>query len=835
MPVIGTMFRNLSSGEMANFIRSATESVCYAAPGIQTEVASAITVVAQRIGVEMISVSLDFDERVIRMGFGSIDGVNQLRGQGIAIQNCPGLRTGLVIVDQSGYVFTPTALYLENDSSLPNAPNAMRMSSEQLAEARARISPAAKAISIARAKTPDEKAKIEALPLDVMTQVVTEHEFRAVQQSLDKVPPVSFDVVRQVRVFEPYLQYVELSLTGAAIQRHRLAIPAGIQNLGASKELENRLRTTFDLIENDSKLSSKPLEEALNEIRKNFTPSLGKSHGRVVLKAVKPVLIERLGKFREKLVEYQKTVKAELQEQLNKSREDIINYFLPQVTEFPPDALRGQLLCATVNEEDARRWLGSELDHVFPKADDLIQEMKLEESFKDVTFETLNHYCPVVFKMKPLQASSDKGLRRNFDSGDLKSGCDSGLSPSYRSRIFSRMRRGHESWQDSFRTVVGVRSDQSLRALGRCLSGEQRGVGLFGVEPFHLPGLRTTDAPCGLARFDGLPECTAVEAVSRGHSRQRVALDLGRCGRAPRLPTVRGIGAAAHHRGTGAVWRRRHWPGVEGAGLCHGFDYHRSVPEPVSLGGLSPDQGGCQSPCHHRFARGNPGIRQHYLRQGARCAPARRHPFAARIDSGGRSGLSGFQASVHAASTVRWLRDSRQGQPALCLGVRTTGRRLDRIACRPNDTSGHAEVEDRLSATPAPSFVSRSRDGKAFGLSDQLGRASSTDHCRHLQKPVADRTLLQMAEAELGGEAFLRQLDQRRQGTNLDRRVHLPAGAHRHQASSPASVASDFSASHRNQYFRENHAGSISCERRAERMQTGHGQAIDSVMKSTGQ
>ena len=267
MPVIGTMFRNLSSGEMANFIRSATESVCYAAPGIQTEVASAITVVAQRIGVEMISVSLDFDERVIRMGFGSIDGVNQLRGQGIAIQNCPGLRTGLVIVDQSGYVFTPTALYLENDSSLPNAPNAMRMSSEQLAEARARISPAAKAISIARAKTPDEKAKIEALPLDVMTQVVTEHEFRAVQQSLDKVPPVSFDVVRQVRVFEPYLQYVELSLTGAAIQRHRLAIPAGIQNLGASKELENRLRTTFDLIENDSKLSSKPLEEALNEIR----------------------------------------------------------------------------------------------------------------------------------------------------------------------------------------------------------------------------------------------------------------------------------------------------------------------------------------------------------------------------------------------------------------------------------------------------------------------------------------------------------------------------------------------------------------------------------------
>lgn len=385
-----TMFSNLSSHEMADFIRSAKESVCYAAPGVQLEVAAAITDVAQKLGPEMTSVSLDFDERVIRMGFGSIEGVSLLRDKKVAIQNCPGLRTGLVIVDQRGYVFTPTALYLEDDQSLPSAPNAMRMSSEQLTEARARLSPAAKAIAIAKAKTPEEKAKIESLPLDIQTSVVQEQEIKAVQQKLHDVPPVSFDVVRQVRVFEPYLQYVELSLTGAAIQRHRLAIPPSIQKLGTSKELENRLRTTFDLIEKGSKLSSKPLEDALNEIRKNFTPSLGKDHGRVVLKAAKPVLMERLGEFRQKLAAYQATVKAELQGHLDKSREEVIGYFLPQVIDSPPDALRGQLLRPKPSDDDARRWLGFELDRVFPKTDDLIQEMKLEERFKDVTFETLN-------------------------------------------------------------------------------------------------------------------------------------------------------------------------------------------------------------------------------------------------------------------------------------------------------------------------------------------------------------------------------------------------------------------------------------------------------------
>jgi hypothetical protein len=52
-------------------------------------------------------------------------------------------------------------------------------------------------------------------------------------------------------------------------------------------------------------LSSKLLEDALKEIRKNFTPSLGKDHGRVVLKAAKPHLEKKLMNFREELRAHQ--------------------------------------------------------------------------------------------------------------------------------------------------------------------------------------------------------------------------------------------------------------------------------------------------------------------------------------------------------------------------------------------------------------------------------------------------------------------------------------------------------------------------------------------------
>ena len=384
------LFCSLSPLRIAELIRSAQRAVCYAALGIQLDLAQAMVETAGRLGKEMLTVSLDFDDRVMRMGYGDIGAVTLLLEAGISVNSSPGLRTALVVVDNEGYVFTPTALYLEAEPSDGAASNAMRMSGEQVSQALARLSPAAKAIAVAQAKTPEAKQQIEALTVDVVSAPITAAKLAEVITSLKEVPPVRFDLARQVRVFEPYLQYVELSLSGAAIQRHRMAIPLSIQKLGGSKDLESRLRTTFELIEKGSKLSSKPLEDALNEIRKNFTPSLGKDHGRVVLKAAKPHLVERLTEFRTKLEAHQKAVEADLQKHLDTSREQIVAYYQARVIEAKPDALLGQSLNGEISEVAAKKWLNGELDKVFPSAETLIQEMKLDERYKDVTFETLN-------------------------------------------------------------------------------------------------------------------------------------------------------------------------------------------------------------------------------------------------------------------------------------------------------------------------------------------------------------------------------------------------------------------------------------------------------------
>ena len=384
------LFCTLDSQCIADLIRAAERFVCYAGPGVQKAPARAMAEVAGRLGVEMVTVALDFDERVMRMGFGDMEAVKALRETGIVVRDAPGLRTAMVLVDDEGYLFTPTALYLEAEPQGQHAANAMRLSTGQLREALARLSPVAKAIAVAQASDEQERQYIASLPVEVSTRPITEEQFAQVDQSLKEAPPVQFDLARQVRVFNAYLQYVELKLTGAAIQRHRLAIPPNILKLGGNEDLEGRLRTTFDLIKKGGEFSSKKLEDDLNEIRKNFTKSLGKDHGRVILKAQKPNFEKRLEMFKASLAAHQKNVVGDLQGQLNESRKQIIDYYLPRVIENPPDAMLGQLLRDKPTDEDAQLWLDAELDRVFPKAESLIEKIQIDVRYKDVTFETLN-------------------------------------------------------------------------------------------------------------------------------------------------------------------------------------------------------------------------------------------------------------------------------------------------------------------------------------------------------------------------------------------------------------------------------------------------------------
>ncbi len=382
-----TLFSLLTSERIASFIKSAKHSVCYVAPGILDGPARTLADLAKILGPEMVTVCLDFNERVLRMGYGRLEAVEILRDAGIAVRSAPGMRTAFIIVDREGYMYTPTALLLEAEPEKHPSPNAMRLSPDQITEILSRFSPLEKALAKANAETPEEKARIAAIPDAVTSETIQNDPFAAfkpapmvlesepvkeetvveIKKQLEQAPPAKFDVARRVRVYSAYLQYVELSLRGAAIQRHKVQIPKILHGLGNNHQLEARLKTTFDLIDKDSDVSSKPLQDELNNIRKSFTKSLGNEKGRVILKSSIRVFEELIKGFQQKIESHKDNVKLNIQEHIDRSKDAVIEYYIDNLLKACPVELIAFCQSSTPTKEKAIIWLDRELTKFFPR------------------------------------------------------------------------------------------------------------------------------------------------------------------------------------------------------------------------------------------------------------------------------------------------------------------------------------------------------------------------------------------------------------------------------------------------------------------------------------
>ena len=373
----------LTSAKMAELIRTAEQRVCFVGPGLQKEPAMAMEAVASQIGSHQLAVSVDFNERVFRMGWGDVDAVKILRDAGIRVGDSRGLRSGLLIVDDAGFSYTPNAYLLESESG-PTL-NALRLSPRQAHDIANRL--------ICPVDSDETDEPVHVVDLPGLATEVEEDQFNEVKKRLDEVPPMKFDVVRQVNVFAPYLQFVELSLHGAELERKTYTIPRPLTEVGRFRDLDGRMKTTFELIGTEQKkgLSARSLRVELDQIRKEYTrelpPKIGR--GRVFLKARKGEMRTRLDQAQEDLKRHQEHLKNSLQQALDESRERVIDYYLPRLRETPPSNLLTQCDDRPTSR-DVRLWIGGCLSN-FPRADTVVNKMRLRVEYKDVTYETLNN------------------------------------------------------------------------------------------------------------------------------------------------------------------------------------------------------------------------------------------------------------------------------------------------------------------------------------------------------------------------------------------------------------------------------------------------------------
>jgi len=229
-------------------VRQAQRRIVYIAPGLFIPVAKALIERFAELGTLEVTLILDANEDVCRIGFGEVAALHEVHSQtqhaGFYVRSQPGLRVGVLLVDDHTLIWSPTPRAVEAtpetiDKSLPPsaaAPNGLLLSAnpgEQIARA-----------------VCAEGTETDPRHSEIGTRAVTPDQVAAVTKALVDNPPIPVDLARVTRVFSTKLQFVELKVKGAKLAQRQIRIASDLLNADATEQLRSvldaRLRAFAD-------------------------------------------------------------------------------------------------------------------------------------------------------------------------------------------------------------------------------------------------------------------------------------------------------------------------------------------------------------------------------------------------------------------------------------------------------------------------------------------------------------------------------------------------------------------------------------------------------------
>lgn len=134
------LFQQIPAHVASGMIHMARKRVLFIGPSLTDGIAAALISAKKALGDDQVVVVLDFDEQVFRLGYGHYESVQMLEDAGLVVRQQSGLRLGVLILDDQGWVFNLPPMAVEGQHELMF--NAMTLMSEQVDEvARTLVTP----------------------------------------------------------------------------------------------------------------------------------------------------------------------------------------------------------------------------------------------------------------------------------------------------------------------------------------------------------------------------------------------------------------------------------------------------------------------------------------------------------------------------------------------------------------------------------------------------------------------------------------------------------------------------------------------------------------------
>lgn len=403
------MLLSIRSTDIAAEVLQAKKRLYFCGAGLDVILANAIVKAAADPKVEVL-IFVDAGAHARRLGYGNHDAIAQLHKADVAVYDLANTRLSFCVIDQKAWVFSQTAALVEQPDS-SNGLNCVELTGVE-------VNYLADSVRMLHQQSGHKTQKDtlnlfpNGLTVQVKPELLTKSKLENTSQQLMVNPPQSFDVSRQVTVFNSRLEFVELELTGAQIERHVFKFPDEIKKLFTdSVDAQKRLSASYKMIGDNSKVSSKELTQQLEQIRNLFLKPVGKL-GRVILRAQKQNFERELEYFRKNINKYQRSLEKNLTKELEKSKNELINAVLDRVHKNPPEALRFNVDTPKVTKQQAKQYLDYLFDRHMPLPEKLTGAIELKCIYKGVTYETLKNpefvaqvqkQFPHVDWQKPLQ------------------------------------------------------------------------------------------------------------------------------------------------------------------------------------------------------------------------------------------------------------------------------------------------------------------------------------------------------------------------------------------------------------------------------------------------
>ncbi len=368
-------FIRADDNALVSLISTARRQVVFAEPGVRAEVAKALVEALGRKLPGGITVILDVDAEVCRIGYGEIEAMDLLRRElestDSRLFHHAGIRIGLLIADETTLVYSPVPLLIEDVFQQTDKPNAIVLTDTV---------PTAIAEACGIGQSGDATRQVG---LDF----VAETKIAEVKADLKANPPKQFDLARIERVFTSALHYVELEVKNYRLQSRKLKIDSELFGLNDHYFREN-IENTFKPFEdaNALKVNIKKLDESGNPIagqEEEFGPEaidreredikqkfLGiiPGFGVVIRRTHQAQFEKRVHRLIKQVEAYAETVNNRMAELWKNGRGKLVDALLPRVLENPPSQWHKQTVGDKPTEAEARALLIGMLDHAYHQA-----------------------------------------------------------------------------------------------------------------------------------------------------------------------------------------------------------------------------------------------------------------------------------------------------------------------------------------------------------------------------------------------------------------------------------------------------------------------------------